>query len=257
MRYPQLAYRAACLGIAGILFMGLTGCSNPLPKNEDETAVSDILVQKASAQELYQLFQSPCCGKPIDTECCGMAKERKAFVDGIVAEGPAKDDAVMMYVKRYGLNSFMDENEKTKFRDALISLAPADRPIVSLSPTSKDLGDISQKKGVVSTIFELKNDGKTDLVIDKLETSCGCTTAAIVLNGEEGPRFGMPGHGMNEKITDWQIIVSPGEQAELKVYYDPNVHKKFRGAAMRDIYVFSNDPIDVQKKVSIRLKQVD
>lgn len=236
--------------------MGLVGCSRPLSQHEDESGGS-LLVQKASAQEMYQLFQCPCCGKPIDTECCGMAKERKAFVDGLLAGDPARDDAVMIYVKRYGLNSFRDENEKAKFRDALVALAPRDRPIVSLSPPSKDLGDVSQQKGIVSTAFTLKNEGKTDLVINKLETSCGCTTAAVVYGGEEGPRFGMPGHGMNEKITGWQVTVPPGQQAELKVYYDPNVHKNFRGPAMRDVYVFSNDPIDFQKKVSIRLEQVD
>ena len=67
----------------------------------------------------------------------------------------------------------------------------------------------------------------------------------------------MPGHGENEEIKDWQITISPGKEAELKVYYDPNVHEEFRGSAIREISVFSNDPIDFQKSVSIELNQVD
>ena len=103
----------------------------------------------------------------------------------------------------------------------------------------------------------LKNKGKTDLVINKLETSCGCTSASIVYKNNEGPIFNMPGHGINEEIGDWEITLSPGEKAQLKVYYNPNMHKDFRGTAIREIYVFSNDSIDFKKKVSIEVNQID
>ena len=244
--------------LIGMILAILPACTSKLTGRTGSNPMAAIVIEKASAQEMYEMFSCPCCGKPISTNCCASAKERMTFADGLAAAGTSKSDAIAAYVKKFGLNSFIDETEKAKYREILIAEAPDDRPILALSPAEKDLGDVSQKAGKTSTLFEISNEGQTDLVIDKLETSCGCTSASIVFNGEEGPVFGMPGHGVNENIPEgWNVRIAPGEKAELKVYYDPYVHKEFRGAAMREIYVSSNDPIDVQKKVTVRLKQVD
>jgi len=223
-----------------------------------------VLVKPVSAQELYAMFECPCCGKTIGECTCPMAKERRAFADGLAATDILEDSAVMAYVKKYGLESFMDDNKKEEFKEKLVQEAPVDRPIIDVSPISYDLGDVSQKQGTAVTFFEIKNRGVRDLIIEKLETSCGCTSASIVNQGQEGPRFAMPGHGINEEIgdlpdgqTSWQAVISAGDTAELKVYYDPNVHPDFRGDVIRDIYIFSNDSIDFQEKVSIELNQVD
>lgn len=212
--------------------------------------------KSVQAQEIYPLFQCPCCGQSIDQCTCPMAKERSAFVDGLVAGHLTKDETVMAYVKKYGLASFIDESQQGEYREKLIDQAPAERPIISVIPTSEDLGDVSQKEGVITTLFEIRNEGQADLVIDRLETSCGCTSASIVYQDQEGPKFTMPGHGQ-ENPTDWQIKLSVGEKAQLKVYYDPATHPDFRGPAIREVSVFSNDPIDFEKKVKIELNQVD
>lgn len=210
-----------------------------------------------SAHEIYPLFICPCCGQPIDTDCCDMARERKTFVDGLTKGRLSKDEIILTYVKKYGLDSFKDADKKEEFRQKLVAEAPLERPIISLNPDTYDFGDVSQKAGIVTTSFELENKGQNDLVIKNLETSCGCTSVAIVYQGVEGPKFGMPGHGVNEAIQDWRVTIPAGGKAELKVYYDPNVHPDFRGAAIRTISVFSNDPIDFEKSVQIELNQVD
>ena len=151
----------------------------------------------------------------------------------------------------------MDEEKQKEFREKLAKEAPADRPIVILSPDEYNFGDISQKEGIATTLFELKNEGKSDLIIDRLETSCGCTSASIIYQGKESPKFSMPGHGINEEIGEWQLVIKPGDMAQFKVYYDPDTHKDFRGTAIREISIFSNDPIDFEKKVKIELNQVD
>lgn len=227
--------------------------------NPESESISFFLVKPASAQEIYPLFECPCCGKAIDQCTCPMAKERRNYVDALVEIGndKSKDDIIIAYTKKYGLSSFIDEETQKEFRDKLIKEAPADRPIISLSPNSYDFGDVSWDGGVATTLFELRNEGKSNLIIEKLETSCGCTSVSIIHNGQEGPKFNMPGHGINEKIQDWQITITPGEEAQLKVYYDPNVHQDFRGTAIRGISIFSNDPIDFEKKVNIELNQVD
>ncbi len=212
-----------------------------------------------SAKEIYPLFECPCCGKSIDECTCPMAKERRTYVDLLIEVGQSKskDEIIMVYTKKYGLNSFMDKQKQQELREKLIAIAPADRPVISLSPEIYNFGDISQKQGITTTFFELDNQGKSDLIIDKIETSCGCTSAAIVYQDQEGPHFAMPGHGINEEIGDWQVVIPAGEKAQLKVYYDPDVHTDFRGEAVRTISIFSNDPIDFEKKVTIELNQVD
>ncbi len=217
-----------------------------------------VIVKPALAQDVYPLFICPCCGKTIDVGCCGMSKERMAFVDGLVGSGNlSEDEVVEIYVQKYGLNSFIDESRQEAFRQKLIDEAPEERPIIAISPATYDFGDVSQAKGVTETLFQVENTGKTDLVINKIETSCGCTSASIVYQGKEGPVFSMPGHGINEKVGDWQVAIAPNEIAQLKVYYDPNMHGDFQGAVIREIHVFSNDPIDFEAEVAIELTQVE
>lgn len=224
-----------------------------------KTNISEVVEEKepASAAEIYPLFECPCCGKLIAECSCPMAKERMAFIDGATAKEVSKDEAILAYVKKYGLSSFIEDEKKEEFQEKLAKDAPQNRPIISLNSDSYDLGDVSQKQGIATTIFELKNEGKEDLIIERLETSCGCTSVSLIYNGVEGPKFNMPGHGINEEVGDWQMAITPGTSAQLKIYYDPNMHLDFRGAATRSIYIYSNDPIDFQKEIQIELNQID
>lgn len=218
---------------------------------------SDSVIETASAQEIYPLFLCPCCGKPISTECCGMAVERMAYVDGLVQGNLSEDEVIMAYIRQYGLDSFIDKDKKEEFKQKLVEEAPDNRAQIVIEPSFYDFKDVSQARGTVTVFFELKNQGTKDLIINRLETSCGCTMASIVYNGQEGPKFGMSGHGVNEEIKDWQISIPSKGKAQLKVYYDPDVHPDFRGTAIREIYVFSNDPINFESKVKVELNQVD
>lgn len=232
--------------ISGELFAGSAG------------SVNSPLVKPVLAEEIYPLFFCPCCGQPLDKNniCCGLAEERIDYIDSLVQTKSSEDEVILAYIKKYGLNSFTEESKQREFREKLIAEAPADRPIISLSPDSYDFEAVSQKEGKVYTYFNLKNEGKSNLVIDRMETSCGCTFASIVFEGKESPLFTMPGHGYEN--PQWGgISILPGGQAQLKVMYDPNVHQDFRGAAIREISVFSNDPIDFEKEVKIELNQVD
>jgi len=220
--------------------------------------VNVALVKPVLAADIYPLFFCPCCGQPLDKNniCCGQAQERIDYIDSLVGQNLSEKEVVLAYAKKYGLNSFVDKNKQEETQNWLAENAPAERPAISLTPENYDFGDISLVRGTVTTLFELKNEGQKDLVINKLDTSCGCTSASIVFKGEEGPRFAMAGHGIASP-TDWEVAIPPGESAKLKVYYDPSVHLDFRGYAIREIYIFSNDPIDFEKKVQVELNQVD
>lgn len=93
--------------------------------------------------------------------------------------------------------------------------------LVSARP-SYDFGTISMKAGNVSTTYRIKNEGPAPLALDKVYTSCMCTTATLVTaNGRKQGPFGMPGHGPLKPATGQ---LAPGETALLEVVFDPAAH---------------------------------
>lgn len=255
-------YKIVALALSTLLILMITSnivLIKKIVQKKNTINILKVLATPALAQEIYPLFYCPCCGQPLDKDniCCGMAGQRIDYIDYLVQQTLSEDEIILSYVKKYGANSFMDKDKQKEFLQELVKQAPADRPIISLAPVTYDFGDVSQKRGIATTFFELKNEGNEDLIIDRLETSCGCTSVSIIYQGNEGPKFGMPGHGINEKVRNWQVVIPSGKTAQVKVYYDPYTHQDFRGFAIREIYVYSNDPIDWQKKVIIELNQVD
>jgi len=134
-------------------------------------------------------------------------------------------------------------------------IPPEDAPLINLNPASLDFGAVSQSRGAVIKEVILANEGNSDLVIDGMETSCGCTSATLVYEGKESPRFGMANHGTNP--DNFQLTIPPGNTAQLKIRYDPNVHKTMRGAVTRSVYITSNDPRNSREEVRINVNQVD
>lgn len=253
----KLNYKIITAALIGVFILSVALNIN-LYKNKDAKIFLSPVVQSVSAQEIYPMFICPCCGQPLDKKniCCGQAQERIDYIDSMVAKNLSEKEIILDYVKKFGLNSFADKTKQNEFKEELSKIAPEERPIISINPLSINLGDVSQKKGVASAFFEIKNTGKKDIIINKLDTSCGCTSASIVYKSQESPRFAMAGHG-TENPVDWQISILPNETAQLKVYYDPNVHKDLKGPVIREIYIYSNDPIEFEKKVQIELNQVD
>jgi len=159
--------------------------------------------------------------------------------------------AIALAVSGYMLytQSSQQRNEQTT-----TTSVPKGTPMISVTPASRDLGDVSMSKGRVNTLFALANTGTSDLIIRDMEATCMCTKAAVVQNGMEGPAFGMRAHGQNP--TDWSATIKPGEQATLKVYYDPTVHGEIHGPVERWVRIYSNDPEHPHVDVKIELNQV-
>lgn len=129
-----------------------------------------------------------------------------------------------------------------------------DAPRIIINPSNHDFGTVSRlSDGVVSAVLLVTNDGNTDLEINNIKTSCGCTKVSLVINGSEGPK-----HGMSHDIVkpEFSEVVPPGESIELKVYYDPNVHKDLEGSVTRSVYVYSDDPLSPIAEVKINVYQV-
>jgi hypothetical protein len=121
-------------------------------------------------------------------------------------------------------------------------------------PHAYTLGEVSQAKGIVTVEMGVENTGAADLVIREMETSCGCTRAALVVDGQTGPWFGMRGHG--EWPSGWSARLRPGQRATLRVQYDPDAHGIYRGPIDRVVAIYSSDPRRPQAQVRLTGTQV-
>lgn len=220
--------------------------------DSQRTRTTAYLTQPISAEEMFPEFLCPCCGKPIGDCSCGLASERRGFVTGLVSAGKDKWEIYLAYADQYGLDTFASQEVKEAVREYRLASAPEERPQIVLEPQKVDLGDVSTKEGKVETSITIKNTGQTDLVVDSLSTSCACTTVSMINDGQEGPVF-----GTGTPPEGWSTTIRPGENAELRIYYDPTFHEDARGVMMREIYISSNDPVDPVVKASIELNQVD
>lgn len=87
--------------------------------------------------------------------------------------------------------------------------------------TNFDFGSISMAAGKISHSFKIKNTGNEPVNIEKMYTSCMCTTAALTMNGEKFGPYGMPGHGFIPKINE---TIGAGEEAIVEVVFNPAAH---------------------------------
>ena len=81
-----------------------------------------------------------------------------------------------------------------------------------------DWGQINMKGGNVSKTFTIKNTGTDTLKLTKIKTSCHCTKAQGKINNTSSPYFGM------NNVLSWIGEVSPGQEAQLEVIFDPAYH---------------------------------
>lgn len=209
-------------------------------------------VQPASAEEMFSEFICSCCGQLVAECSCGMAVERRAFVNGMNAVGGNRLDMYLAYADTYGLDTFVSWEAQHVVKQYKLANAPSERPQIALDVQEIDLGDVSVSGSQVETGVTITNTGQKDLVVESLSTSCGCTTAALVSGGQEGPTF-----GAGIPSADWTATIEPGGSAELRIYFDPSFHPDARGPMMRQVQISTNDPVDPQIKVSIKLNQVD
>lgn len=215
------------------------------------------VVEVVNADEIYPMFTCPCCDQPLNKEepCCGAAVQMIDFIDQKVSAGAAKDDIVLSTVQEFGLERLTEDSSRAELKAKLLENAPEDAPRIYLSEVKRDLGNVSLAKGIATTDFVVKNEGKSDLVVDKLSSSCGCTSGSLISQGVEGPRFYMSGHGQAEPDPSWAGVIAPGQEALVRVYYDPTVHPELVGPVTRTVSLHTNDPVNFETKLTITLEQ--
>ncbi len=111
---------------------------------------------------------------------------------------------------------------------ALLAACSSGEPSIRLEQEQFDLGTV-QNGEVRSFEVALSNQGSSDLVIEAVSTSCGCTTARVI-----------------------PTTLRPGESGSLQVTFDSGAHgPEELGAVVRQVFIASNDPD--QPEVEFRL----
>lgn len=107
-------------------------------------------------------------------------------------------------------------------------------PRLALDAAALELGELPN--GVVAEReLAVSNNGDAPLVVERVVTSCGCTTAVL------------------EPMT-----LAPGETGTLRIAFDSGAHgPDLRGPIMRQITMVSNDPARPEAVVEVRATITD
>lgn len=101
-------------------------------------------------------------------------------------------------------------------------------PDVSVDPTHIDFQEIVQTNGPVSAEVIVTNTGRAPLAINRLSTSCGCTTAKMD-----------------------QTDLAAGESREMIIVFDPMAHPDESGPILRAVYLQTSDPDEPEIQIDI------
>lgn len=121
--------------------------------------------------------------------------------------------------------------------------------VLSSAENRFNFGAVSMKEGKVTHRYELKNLGEEPIKVEKVYTSCMCTTAVLFdSEGRKRGKFGMPGHGLPSRTN---IEVLPGQKLFVEAVFDPAAHGPSGvGLANRSIYLETNS----RKSPKVELK---
>lgn len=129
----------------------------------------------------------------------------------------------------------------------------ADEPIresgLAAAETFYDFGEISMADGNVDKVFEVTNPTDKDITLERLTTSCMCTTAFILEDGARRGPFGMPGHG--GPVARANEVIPAGGRLAIDVVYDPNAHGP-AGVGEIDRFVYLVDETGGQLSLEIK-----
>lgn len=102
--------------------------------------------------------------------------------------------------------------------------AQAAKPRAVFKETTHDFGKVKQGD-VVTHEFAFKNEGGSPLIVEKVETTCGCTAALV-----------------SEKA------IAPGKEGKIKTTFDT---RGYSGRLSRYIYLVSNDSENPRRELSL------
>jgi len=100
-------------------------------------------------------------------------------------------------------------------------------PRMLISETEWDYGMVKPNDSPAH-IFTVKNEGDEELIIETVRVSCGCVQASISTKN-----------------------IKPGKSVELKATFNT---AGYEGKVNKDFYIKSNDPLEPEKRISLRIE---
>ncbi len=119
---------------------------------------------------------------------------------------------------------------------------------MTIDKKTEDFGTMKEDEERTAT-FTITNTGDSILRIWNIATSCDCTFASVVINGQTTGEFNMTMH-TGSKLKNWIGEIPAGQKAELKVTYRPKV-MPVTGAVTRQVTFSTNDPNNQEVEVSV------
>lgn len=119
-----------------------------------------------------------------------------------------------------------------------ISQLPSYSPPLVADEKNYDFGSISMAAGKVSHLFKVKNTRERPVVIEKVYTSCMCTTAVLMMENRRFGPFGMPGHGSIPRINQ---VINPGQEVLVEAIFNPAAHGPAGVGPIRRMLVLEED----------------
>jgi len=125
--------------------------------------------------------------------------------------------------------------------------ATAGTPAFTVDTEMIELGEIDVN-GEYPADFTVTNTGDAPLEISRVKTSCMCTFAEVIIDGETSPSINMDMymegiHTYDEYLAAkrWTGKVAPGQSAIVRMIYKPHM-MPVEGSVARNVKFATNDP---------------
>jgi hypothetical protein len=130
--------------------------------------------------------------------------------------------------------------------------SPYSQGALTALENSFDFGQIRMGDGTVAHQYTLANNTGEAVTIQKVYTSCMCTTAALLdPSGVVLGTFSMPGHGGASPAAN--IKVEPGHTVTVNAVFDPAAHGPSGvGLASRTVYLETNSAPSPKLELAFR-----
>ncbi len=119
---------------------------------------------------------------------------------------------------------------------------------MTIDKKTEDFGTMKADEERTAT-FTITNTSDSILRMWNIATSCDCTFASVIINGQTTGEFNMAMH-MGSNLKNWIGEIPGREKAELKVTYRPKV-MPITGAVTRQVNFSTNDPENQNVEVSV------
>lgn len=124
----------------------------------------------------------------------------------------------------------------------------AGTPTFQVDAEQVELGEIAVQ-GDYPADFTVTNTGDGPLEISRVQTSCMCTFAEVMIGDEQSPAFNMDMHN-SLAAKSWKGVVEPGQSATVRVIYKPHL-MPVQGSVARNVKFATNDPDNPEVELGI------